>query len=309
MDNLKTHTIRGGIAKLGGQGASLLLRVGSLAVLARLLSPGDFGIVAMMMVITGLLDILSTAGLSPAMIQSATISDQQRANLFWINLTCGVVLGMACAASGPAVAELLRGASPDVGCTCLRVYLSGEQHRRTALRPYPTPVALHYDDQCRGSRKFANAAVAILFAWLGAGYWALIYGLVAQSLVMTSAFWLATGWIPGLPRRDAPVGPLLRFGATVTLNNLIVFLSYNAEKFLIGRFWGAAALGIYGRAYQLINLPTASIHAAVSGVALSSLSRLQDDPERQRHYFLKGYSLLTSLTGPQRSLVRYSARI
>jgi len=78
----------------------------------------------------------------------------------------------------------------------------------------------------------------------------------------------------------------------------MVFLSYNAEKLLIGRFWGASALGIYGRAYQLINIPTASINGAVSGVALSSLSRLQDDPERQRRYFIKAYALLMSLTMP-----------
>ncbi len=91
---------------------------------------------------------------------------------------------------------------------------------------------------------------------------------------------------------------MLRFGATVTLNNLIVFIAYNVEKILIGRYWGAPALGLYGRAYQLINLPTASLNAAVAGVALSSLSRLQNDPVRQRHYFLKGYSLLLSLTAP-----------
>jgi PST family polysaccharide transporter len=146
--------------------------------------------------------------------------------------------------------------------------------------------------------QFVNAVVAIASAWAGAGYWALVFGMIAQSTVLTSTFWLATGWLPGRPQRDVPVGTLLRFGTTVTLNQLVVFLAYNTEKILIGRFWGAAALGIYGRAYQLINLPTASINAAVAGVALSSLSRLRDDPPRRRRYFLKGYSLLMSLTLP-----------
>jgi O-antigen/teichoic acid export membrane protein len=146
--------------------------------------------------------------------------------------------------------------------------------------------------------QFINAAVAILFAFFGAGYWALVLGGMAHSLVLTSALWIATGWLPGPPQRDAPVGALLRFGATVTLNSIVVFFAYNAEKILIGRFWGAAALGIYGRAYQLINIPTASIHVAIGGVALSSLSRLQNDPPRQRRYFLKGYSLLMSVTVP-----------
>jgi PST family polysaccharide transporter len=146
--------------------------------------------------------------------------------------------------------------------------------------------------------QFVSAAVAILLAWSGTGYWALIIGLIAQSMVLTSAYWFATSWLPERPCRRTNVGAMLRFGATVTLNNLIVFFAYNIEKILIGRYWGAPALGVYGRAYQLINLPTASLNAAVAGVALSSLSRLQGDPIRHRHYFLKGYSLLLSLTVP-----------
>jgi PST family polysaccharide transporter len=298
MDNLKERAIRGGAAKLFGQGVSLVIRVGSLAVLARLLSPGDFGIVAMMTVLTGLFEILATAGLSPAMVQSATITDQQRANLFWINLACGAVLAALCIGAGSPIASFygeprLIWVAPAFAVIFLMNSLGGQQSAllERQLR-YLTLTTIEVAAQ------FLNAAVAIVFAFLGAGYWSLIFGLIAQSTAQTTAFWIATGWIPGPPQRNAPVGPLLRFGATVTLNSLIVFLAYNLEKILIGKVWGAAALGVYGRAYQLVNLPTASINTAITGVALSSLSRLQDDPTRQRRYFLKGYTLLMSLTMP-----------
>jgi O-antigen/teichoic acid export membrane protein len=79
---------------------------------------------------------------------------------------------------------------------------------------------------------------------------------------------------------------------------LIVYIAYNFDKLLLGRVWGADALGIYGRAYQLVNLPTGSLRAAVDGIALSGLSRLQNDPPRFRSYFLKGYSLVISMTVP-----------
>src|SRR5262249_46728801 len=92
--------------------------------------------------------------------------------------------------------------------------------------------------------------------------------------------------------------PMLRFGGTVTLNGLIVYIAYNVEKVLLGRFWGPDALGIYGRAYQLINIPTDGLNSAVGGVAFSALSRLQDDPVRLKNYFLKGYSLVNSMTLP-----------
>jgi PST family polysaccharide transporter len=91
---------------------------------------------------------------------------------------------------------------------------------------------------------------------------------------------------------------MLRFGGTLTLNGLVVYLAYNLEKVLLGRTWGADALGIYGRAYQLINLPTDTLNSTVGGVAFSALSRLQDDPDRLKSYFLKGYALVMSMTLP-----------
>ena len=77
---------------------------------------------------------------------------------------------------------------------------------------------------------------------------------------------------------------------------LVVYFGYNLDKVLLGRVWGANALGIYGRAYQIINIPTANLNAAIGSVAFSALSRLQLDPPRYRRYFLKSYSLVTSLT-------------
>ena len=67
---------------------------------------------------------------------------------------------------------------------------------------------------------------------------------------------------------------------------------------MIGRFWGVDAIGIYGRAYQLVNIPTDNLNSAVGEVAFSALSRLQDDPVRFRRYFLKGFSLVLGLTLP-----------
>jgi PST family polysaccharide transporter len=91
---------------------------------------------------------------------------------------------------------------------------------------------------------------------------------------------------------------MMRFGGTVTLNGLVAYVAYNAEKVLIGRFWGPAAIGIYGRAYQLANIPTDNLNSAVGEVAFSALSRLQDDPRRLKSYFLKGYSLVLAMTLP-----------
>lgn len=89
---------------------------------------------------------------------------------------------------------------------------------------------------------------------------------------------------------------MMRFGGTVTLNGIIVYVAYNMEKVLMGRFWGAETVGLYGRAYQLITLPTDNLNSAVAGVAFSALSRIRDQPARLKSYFLKGYSVVLALS-------------
>jgi PST family polysaccharide transporter len=121
---------------------------------------------------------------------------------------------------------------------------------------------------------------------------------LVNPLVSTICVWIGTSWVPGKPKKQAGVRSMMRFGTTITLNGLVVYVAYNLEKVLLGRFWGAEVVGVYGRAYQLINIPTDNLNTAIGGVAFSALSRVQDEPERLRKYFLKGYSFVIALTLP-----------
>jgi PST family polysaccharide transporter len=91
---------------------------------------------------------------------------------------------------------------------------------------------------------------------------------------------------------------MMRFGGTMTLNGLVVYIASNFDKVLLGRFWGAEAIGLYGRAYQLIRIPTDNLNGAVGEVAFAALSRIQNDSELLKRYFLKGYSLVLAVTLP-----------
>jgi PST family polysaccharide transporter len=121
---------------------------------------------------------------------------------------------------------------------------------------------------------------------------------VSQPAVSVIGVWWCTKWIPGPPRRGSGVRSMLRYGGTVTLNNVVVYFAYNADKVLLGRFFGAEQLGVYGRAYQLINLPTENLNSTIGLVAFPALSRVQNDPVRLREYFLQGYSLFLALVMP-----------
>ena len=91
---------------------------------------------------------------------------------------------------------------------------------------------------------------------------------------------------------------MLRFGGVVTIQSALNYGAQNIDKVLLGRFRGADTLGLYGRAYQLVFMPMTNTSAAVGWVAFSALSRIQDDPQRYRSYFLKGYSVVVSLVVP-----------
>ncbi len=132
----------------------------------------------------------------------------------------------------------------------------------------------------------------------GYGYWALVAMTITFPLISTIGLWLITGWVPGLPHRRTGIRSMMHFGGTLTLNGLVVYVATNLEKVLLGRFWGVDAVGLYGRAYQLINIPTENLNSAAGEVAFAALSRLQGDPVRLKSYFLKGYSLVLALTVP-----------
>jgi len=298
MKNLKEKTIQGGLVRLCAQGADFSFRLGSLVVLARLLGPKDFGLVGMVTAFTGVLTLFRDFGLSAAAIQRNSVREEQISTLFWINIFVGALLALLTLAMAPVIAAFyheprLVGVTAALSASFF-FNAAGVQHgallqrqmRFTALAVIST-VSL-----------VVGTAIAIGGALAGYGYWSLVAMTLTLPLVNTLGFWLTTAWVPGRPHRRVGIRSMMHFGGILTLNGLVVYIASNFEKVLLGRFWGADALGIYGRAYQLINIPTANLNSAAGEVAFSALSRIQDDPVRLKCYFLKGYSAVLAMTMP-----------
>ena len=142
------------------------------------------------------------------------------------------------------------------------------------------------------------AATGIVMALLGCRYWSLVGMAIASSMVGAAALLLAVSWVPGPPRLRCGIRSMLHFGGLATCNSFVVYLAWNAEKLLLGRFWGADALGVYGRAFQLVTLPVQQLNTSITGVAFPALSRIQHDAKRLARSFLRGFSLLISATIP-----------
>jgi O-antigen/teichoic acid export membrane protein len=296
--DFKRKSVRGGAATVVGQGVNMALQIGTTLILARLLSPTDYGLQAMVLTLTNFFSLFKDAGLSVATVQRETLTHQQISTLFWINLAIGAFLTAIVAATGPFLAAFYKDPRLlwlTVASATMFLFNSlAVQHRALLDRSMRFTTSVKIDILCCT----AGAAVAVGMAALGFGYWSLICQNISGPFIGMIAVWIAMPWLPGRPRWTPDIRPMVRFGGTVTLNSFVIYLAYNTEKVLLGRFWGAAPLGIYSRAYQLANMPVQQLTASVGSVAFPVLSRMQGDAQRLRRTFLKAHSFVVSLTIP-----------
>jgi O-antigen/teichoic acid export membrane protein len=290
--------VRGGAAVVFSQVFGMVLQLVTTVVLARLLSPTDYGLQAMVLSVTNFFSLFRDAGLSSATVQRESLTRQEISTLFWINVGVGVFLTTLVAASAPFLVVFFK--DPRlfwITIASAAIFFFNSlivQHRALLDRAMMFTTNVKID----AASALTGTVVAIGMAALGCGYWSLIGQNIIVPVVTAVAVWIAMPWMPGRPRWTPQLRSMMRFGGTVTLNSVIVYVAYNAEKVLLGRYWGPAALGLYGRAYQLTNMPVQQLTNSAGAVAFPMLSRLQNDPPRLRRFYLKSHSLVISLTVP-----------
>jgi O-antigen/teichoic acid export membrane protein len=296
--DLKGRSIRGGFLTLTSQGVQFVMQSVATIVLARLLTPTDFGLVAMVTAITGFGQAFADLGLSEATIQQPEISHDQVSTLFWINVAIGLALTSITAALAPALAWFYR--EPRLIHITLLVSLT---FLIGGLR-------VQHDALLRRQMRFSSLAIrdiaayvvavpiAILLALHGYGYWGIVALPLAVNFTQMLLSWLMVRWIPGLPRRGAKVASLIAFGGNVAVSYVIFNVNRSADSVLIGWYWGAGPLGLYSRAYNLLMLPVRQLGAPARSVAVPAFSRVQSEPERLARYFLRTANLIMWILAP-----------
>lgn len=296
--DLGGRTARGGMITLTAQGMKFLMGLAWTAILARLLVPGDFGLVAMAAPVVGFFALFQDLGLTMATVQRERITRDQVNMLFWINVTISALLAAMIAAFSPAVGwfygdERLTDVTMVLG---LLLFFSGASAQHIALlrrRMLFTRLAV-----IEVTALLVGVLTGVAAAWWGLGYWALVVLTGAETLARISMAWMASGWLPGRPARGAGIADILAFGGHLTGANLINYIIHNIDNVMIGKAWGGTALGLYNRAYTLSQLTTSHINQPVTNVVIPMLSRLQNDPEQYRRYYIMALGLTTSLSMP-----------
>jgi len=296
--DLKSRSVRGGAVTFIGQGTKFFLKLGSTMVLARILTPQDFGLIAMVVAVTGFIMVFKDLGLSMATVQKAEINHGQISTLFWINIAISSALMLITMALAPAVAWFYK--EPRllwVTIALASAFIFGGltvQHQ-ALLRRQMRFVALATIDI---SSIAAGVATGIVCVLAGLGYWSLVLMQLVTPIAMAVGVWIASGWLPGPPVRRSGVREMLAFGGYLTGFSIVNYFARNLDKVLLGRFWGSQSTGLYAKAYSLLLLPIGQITAPMTAVAVPALSRLQNEPERFRNYYLKAIKLIAYITMP-----------
>jgi len=284
---------------LGGQWVGYGVQVISTAILARLVSPHDFGLVGEALTVTALAAQLQSLGLSQAVIQRAKLTHGQMSNLFWVNVATGGVLMLLVLGAAPLVAAFY-GDPPLVAVIAsmsVTFFITGFAVQHSALmsrRMQFRSIALRN----LTPRVIAAASAIAVAAAFHAGYWALVLQQLVSAICVLAFVWTAIEWRPGKPQRRTGVRPLLRFGAGVSVANIFFYFSSNADNIMVGRFLGTADLGLYARAYNLFLLPLRQIHAPLGNVVQPVMSAVVNDPPRYRQFYRRTLSAITLVGMP-----------
>ncbi|PYJ68102.1 MAG: lipopolysaccharide biosynthesis protein [Verrucomicrobia bacterium] len=292
LDDLKGRTISGTFITIAAQGIKFLLNLAFIMVLARLLTPKDFGLYAMVTTIMGFLWIFQDIGLSTATVQRQEINHTQVSNLFWVNVGVGSLITLVVAASAPVIAWFYReprliGITLVLSTTFL-LSSSAVQHIALLNRQMRFGVIAMLDVVSVLGSYLTGVGMALS----GYGYWALVGANVIQVVVRLVLAWLISRWQPRLPSRNAQTRHLLSFGANITIGNLINTLARGLDNVLIGRFFGPVAVGLYSRASILLMRPLEQFTIPINAVLVPALSRVQTEPERYRRTFLRVYEAM-----------------
>ncbi len=289
---LRRRAVRGAGVAIAGSASNFVVQMGSVIILARLLTPSDFGIVTMVATFSLFLRSFGVNGFTELIVQREELTDSLASNFFWINFVSGVVLTILFACSGSLlvlfyhnseVYQVTQAMSLTIGISCMGYVHTALLQRAMRFREI---VIVNFIGQV------LQYIVTIGLAIAGWHYWALVWGSVAQSITGAVGAMLFCQWIPRWPRRVKGTGSGFKFAMNVYSHFAFSYSTRNTDNLLVGWRFGDKALGFYKRAYDLFVLPETQLLAPLSAVAVSTLSRVNHDRAQFQRYFLRMISVL-----------------
>lgn len=287
IDEAKRRAAAGPVIMMVRRIVSVAIGLVSTVILARILSPTDFGLANMANVMLAFAGIFRDFGLTNAVLRKGRISQTELSMIFWFNAASTLVLATLVAICSPFIATFYNEAVVQfvVLLSLIGFIVSGlsAQHRALLNRELRFGTLAITDTLA----SLIGLTVIIVLAFNGLGVWSIVLGGAIQALAAASTYIYLSGWKPSRFRRHEELGSLLRFGANTSIFSITVFLSQNLASILIGKFVGPAGLGQYNRAQNFVNLPIVNFVQPVAQSAMPLLVHLRIDPVQYKDAYLK----------------------
>jgi O-antigen/teichoic acid export membrane protein len=296
--SLRTLVVRGlawkATSQLVAQGSRIVVAV----VLARLLAPHDFGIAAMVLVFSSLVLVFSDLALGAALVQRASLGEEEKSTAFWAGVGAGAVFTLIGVAIAGPIAVFYH--EPEV--KPLLMVLSASFLIASLATTHEALLVRAMDFRAVEVRvmcgTLVGSAVAVVVAVKGGGPWSIIVQQLVASTVTTVLIILRSPWRPRLIVSRRAARDLGGFSGFVLGHRLLYYVHRNADNLLIGRMLGATALGVYALAYNIMLIPFSRIAGPVQQVLFPAFSRLQDQPERIAELWVRATRIVAAISVP-----------
>ena len=307
--DLRKKTVKGITWTIASQLARLIITLVVLAVLARLLSPKDFGLIAMVAVFSNFFALTNDMGLSSAIIQKRDVTEEDLSSAFWVNLLEGLAVTVIFLVLAPVIAGFYSKSvlKPIIMVLSMTFTIASLGMIQSALfskrMDFRTLAIVEIVASALGG------GVAVAMAATGFGVWSLVSQSLAQTLVLATLLFVFSGWKPRLLLRWQPIKGLLGYGLPLMGFNFVNYFSRNLDNLLIGKYLGATQLGYYDVAYRSLLFPLSNVSAVIGRVMFPALSHLDDDKARVRAAYIRATRVLhpvswTQLCAPPESCRR-----
>jgi O-antigen/teichoic acid export membrane protein len=291
--------VRRGVSwKFLSQVVSLALQLATTVVLARLLTPRDYGLAAMVLIFRRVVMIFSDFALTPALVQRPVLTDKDRSTAFWTSIGLGTGFTIVGIALSTVIATLY--GQPEVEPLFMAFSFSF-----LLLSLGATQAALLTRDLEFRSLEIRNiiggiagSVLAVVLALLGFGPWAIVSQPLATFGISTILLWLFSAWRPTLAFSAASARGLLRFSSNVFGTQVLTYLISNLDNFLVGRVLGPASLGAYRLSYNLVIYPLSNLSGPIVSVLFPAFSRIAEERDRLISGYLRASRLIVALTLP-----------
>jgi O-antigen/teichoic acid export membrane protein len=300
--------LRGGIVSVGMQYGNGVLQLFGAVVLARLLAPEDFGLVAMVAVLTSFAPLLVDFGLGDATAQRSKITRSQVSSLFWLSSGIGLAIAVVVFFCSPLIAWIYGEPRLEAiaQCSAITFVLSGTSNQHLALLRRTMQFARIVGIQVFST--LAGIAIAILAAKWGFGYWALVLRQVVTSFCMTIAAWLVCRWRPGFPVIEDEVKSMVRFGLHVMTFTITATVARAVDRIALGLFYRPDKVGYYQSATTLYDNSLFSTLQQLHTVGSAALSKLQSNPAALRQNYEAALSALAFFIMPAAAIISVTAQ-